>query len=316
MKYKKPMLSAEEQIVHLKNKGVLFDKITEEEALRYLKENNNYFKLTAYRKNFSKHPDGINKDRYISLDFAYLKDLAIIDMKLRYTLVQMAFDIEHFTRVNLLKIVSESEEDGYSIVSDYIDSLETKQKCILENEIARNKDNIYCGDIISKYDGDYPIWAFVEIIPFGRLISFYKYCANRFDNKSMKDVYYRLLTCKELRNACAHSNCIINDLHTGNTKYKTNNKINRELMKISSITKTTRSKKMSNAHIQQIITLMYTHKELVTSIGVHNDKSEALQLLIVRMNENIEYYSQNDLITSSFKFIKLVVDSWFNIIYT
>ena len=48
----KPKLSVDEQIEHLKSKGVLFNIMDEEKAKDYLKRHNNYFKLTAYRKNY------------------------------------------------------------------------------------------------------------------------------------------------------------------------------------------------------------------------------------------------------------------------
>ncbi len=46
----KPRLSLEGQVEHLKQKGVLFNIMDEEAAKEYLARNNNYFKLTAYRK--------------------------------------------------------------------------------------------------------------------------------------------------------------------------------------------------------------------------------------------------------------------------
>ena len=311
MRTKKPKLSVEEQIKHLKDKGIAFEKISEEEARKYLRDNNNYFKLAAYRKNFFKHPNGENIGKYINLDFAYLQDLAIIDMRLRYLLVHMSLDVEHFTRVGLIKKVEVSHEDGYAIVDDYLATLDEKQRSIFEAEINRNRGNIYCGSIVEKYDGTYPIWAFVEIIPFGRLVAFYKFCADRFNDKKMKDNYFRLLTCKEIRNACAHSNCILNELLPSTATHNTNNDVSRALMKISSISKETRVRKMSNAHIQQIVTLLYVHKEIVTSQGVHEHESEALKKVIERMYKNIDYYAENDTITTTFKFLKLVVDNWF-----
>ena len=194
----KPKLSVDEQIEHLKRKGVLFNIMDEDKAKDYLKRNNNYFKLTAYRKNYPKHPDGENKDKYIRLEFAYLVDIAVADMKLRYQIIHMALDIEHHMKLQLLRKIDSSSEDGYQIVKDFIDNLPETQKNSLEAEIARNENNIYCGDIIKKYDHDYPIWAFVEIIPFGRVISFYGFCAERFQDKKMKNTYYQLLTCKEI----------------------------------------------------------------------------------------------------------------------
>ena len=108
----------------------------------YLTSHNNYFKLTAYRKNYAKHPDGDDKDKYIELDFAYLVDLAVIDMQLRYRIVHMALDVEHHAKLQLLRKVEETGEDGYQIVRDYIDSLGEKQKATFEGEISRNQGNI------------------------------------------------------------------------------------------------------------------------------------------------------------------------------
>ena len=84
MNITKPKLSLDGQIEHLKENGVRFNIMNEMEAKEYLAQNNNYFKLTAYRKNYAKHPAGENKDKYINLEFAYLVDIAVIDMQLRY----------------------------------------------------------------------------------------------------------------------------------------------------------------------------------------------------------------------------------------
>ena len=43
---------------------------------------------------------------------------------LRYTLLPMTLDIEHFAKVKLMREVTErADEDGYSIVADYLESL-------------------------------------------------------------------------------------------------------------------------------------------------------------------------------------------------
>lgn len=141
----KPILMIDEQISHLKDKGVRFEIMDEESAKEYLRTHNNYFKLTSYRKNYAKHPDGENKGKYIELDFAYLVDISIIDMQLRYMIVPMALDIEHHTKLKLLKKVEEYGEDGYQIVRDYIDSLDVRQKLVYDGEINRNRRSVYCG---------------------------------------------------------------------------------------------------------------------------------------------------------------------------
>lgn len=309
----KPKLSIDEQIEHLKVKGVLFNIMDEKTAKDYLRKHNNYFKLTAYRKNYSKHPDGENKDKYIKLEFAYLVDIAISDMKLRYQIIHMALDIEHHVKLQLLQKIDASDEDGYQIVKDYIDSLPENQRNQLLSEISRNENNIYCGDIINKYNPDYPIWAFVEIIPFGRVISFYGFCANRFQDKKMNNTYYQLLTCKEIRNAAAHSNCILNDLKSGTAKHATSNDVTKELAKIRAISKGFRNIKMSNARIQQVVTLLYVHKNIVTSDGIRKNECAELAKVVDRMFQNEVYYKENDIIKGTFNYLKLVVDNWFPI---
>jgi abortive infection bacteriophage resistance protein len=307
----KPKLSLDGQIEHLKEKGVLFNIMDETAAKEYLSQNNNYFKLTAYRKNYDKNPDGDNKGKYIKLEFAYLVDLAIIDMDIRYRIVHMALDIEHHTKLQLLRKMDEKNEDGYQVIQDYIDSLDERQKNIFESEINRNRGNIYCGDIIDKYDGAFPIWAFVEVIPFGRLVSFYGFCADRFVDRTMKDNFYRLLTCKEIRNASAHSNCILNNLRAKTATHVTNADITKALMAIPGMNSNFRKNRMSNARIQQVITLLYMHRIMVESDGIRKSEDEELKKIITRIDKNIDYYNSNQKIKGTLDFLKMVVDSWF-----
>ena len=149
----KPMLNVEGQVQHLKDKGVTFNIVNEEDAKVYLRNNNYYFKLTSYRKNYPKHEDGDNDGKYISLDFGYLKDLAIVDMDLRYMLAQLSFDIEHYTKIELLRLAEDLGEDGYAICDDFINSQSEDQRKKLMNEINRNENSVYCGDL----SGEFPI---------------------------------------------------------------------------------------------------------------------------------------------------------------
>ena len=308
---RKPILSIQGLIDHLKSKGVRFEIYNEADAREYLASKNNYFKLAAYRKNYAKHPDGDKKDKYIDLDFAYLVDLAVVDMLLRYQIVHMALDIEHHVKLKLLRKVEELGEDGYQIVKDYTDSLSEQQRVAFENEVIRNKENIYCGDIINRYDGDYPIWVLIEIIPFGRLIHFYSFCAARFEDKEMKNDFYRLLTCKEIRNASAHSNCILNDLWAKTASHGTNADVTKALMQIDGMNSNFRKNRMSNARIQQIVTLFYMHKTIVSSEGLKSAETRELIKLKERMFKHIDYYKNNQMVKNSFDFLRKVIDSWF-----
>lgn len=308
----KPILSVDEQIEKLKENGVTFKYISEENAKKYLTENNYYFKLTSYRKNFlKKEVDG--KEIYIDLDFSYLQDLAIIDMELRYLLVELSLDIEHWTKVYLLNLIQRQNEDGYKIVSDFLNTLDENQYNRLENEILRNKNSIYCEDLINKHSDlkKYSVWIFVEIVSFGTLISFYRFCGKRYNNKMMENNHFILKMCKSVRNAAAHSNCIINDLNANTTSLSTNYSVTKELSNIKSISKTTRIKKMSNGRIQQVVTLLYMHKKLIPSEGVKKNAAKRLHIFSNRIKRNNAYYVNNDLIKTNFDFLNVIIDNWY-----
>lgn len=311
-KQSKPMLNASEQINHLKNKGVKFELISESDAENYLKVNNNYFKLTSYRKNFPKYENGKNIGKYIGLDFKMLTDLAIIDMRLRKVLLSIVIDLEHYLKVKILNIIENSSKDGYVEVEEYITSLKNKgEYSNLETEIAKSISSSYCGEIAQKYKEEYPVWVFIEIIPFGRLANFYMFLANKLNNKDMIDEAYLLKNVRELRNACAHNNCILNDLHTGNANHKANYNILRELSNMNMSSERI-SKRMSNVRIQQIVTLLYLSKKVITSRGVLQYHSEILNSLKQRIEHHLDYYSYNLLITGSFTFLNKIIDEWYN----
>ena len=307
----KPMLNAEEQINHLKNKGIKFELISEEDAERYLKENSNYFKLTSYRKNFQKYTEGLNTGKYIGLDFKMLLDMAIIDMRLRRVLLNIVLDLEHYIKVKILNVIESTTKDGYIEVIEYINDL--KEKGIyeqLEKELKKSFQSIYCKEIAQKYNGDYPVWVFMEIIPFGRLISFYMFLANKVADKKMIDEAYLLKNVRELRNACAHNNCILNDLRTGTAQHKTNYSIKRELAKCNFGNRSI-PRKMNNARIQQIVTLLFLAKKTITSSGVREYHISSLQDLKMRINRHLEYYGKDTLVRESFDFLNKIIDCWY-----
>jgi len=311
-KTKIPKLDPAGQIRHLQKKGVKFEIISAEVALDYLRHNNNYFKLRAFRKNYPKHPAGSKAGQYIDLDFALLQDLAIIDMQLRYVLIKMALDIEHFAKVQLLEADSLDDDDGYNIVDSYLSHLKTQDNANgshyhdkLMSEIERNRNNDYCGGIITKFSGCFPIWAFVEIIPLGSFIDFYKYCSESFDDSRLADGYYLLRDIKSLRNAAAHNNCILTDLGRKTSTRKSNLAM---LRSIDSIPKGIRKNQLANEKMRQITTLLYAHSVFVTSEGVHDRAAKELHMLVERLFYHADYYRKHENVLKSFEFIKKVVD--------
>ena len=89
----RPMMKISEMVPYLKEKNIKFKDCSEEDAEVYLREHNNYYNVTAYKNNFQKYQCGKFKGKYIDLDFAYLKDLSIIDYKMRIILFEMIIQV-------------------------------------------------------------------------------------------------------------------------------------------------------------------------------------------------------------------------------
>lgn len=143
----KPKKSTQELIENMKSKGITFDVEGEERAAEYLKERNNYFRIASYRKNYDKRRFGANEGKYINLDFAYLSELAKIDMYLRFLIIKMCLDIEHFLKVQMLTDITENtNEDGYEIVKLFLSRNEW-----IKEDIFRKRQSNYVGDLINKY---------------------------------------------------------------------------------------------------------------------------------------------------------------------
>lgn len=59
---------------------------------------------------------------------------------------------------------------------------------------------------------------------------------------------------------------------------------------------------MTNARIQQIVTLLYLNKKTPTSEGVLNYQIQIVQDLRSRIEHHIDYYDTNDLVQTSLFF--------------
>lgn len=311
------MLSVDKLVNHLKEKGVKFSIMSENDAITYLSKNNNFFKLTSYRKNYLKYTNGENADKYEDLEFAYLIELARIDVEIRHILLKMCLDIEHFLKVRLINFVesrvnSGTGEDGYKIVLDFLadefnedsnkkaeNSKYRKEK--VNKRIKQSHNNPYCGDLISKYQTGMPIWVLVEIITFGDLLDIIDFCVTHYSMELPVDRAC-LDRVRQIRNATSHNNCIINDLNSYSTRIRTPIFIT-NFVSQAGISKHVRNKKMSNPRINQIVHLFYAYDKIVTSKNTRNIRiNELNDLFENRIKQNADYFHSNTILTSTYEF--------------
>ena len=312
---KKPKMKTADLIVKMRNdKGILFKIQNEEEPEKFLLDRNNYLRTAAYRKNYSKHSDGLAKGKYIGLEFAYLTELSKLDMYLREILFHMTIDVEHALKTSLLREVESNDtEDGYQIVDGFL-----KKYSNIKSSIAYKAKNPFTYGLIKKYfkidsdgslqilDFDCPIWVLVELLSFGDFIHLYEFYDSKYPKSGRCFDKNILNPVRTLRNACGHNNCMLFDLRQ---KTHPPAKISQFVASMPKIGKKLRQKKLSYRPIFEICCLLYAEKEYVSET-MRNYKLRVLHDFVCgRMQKHKEYFSKNDLISTTLDFLAKVVDT-------
>ena len=290
----------------MKNRGITFNEISENDAKQFLQNNNYYMKLAAYRANYDKCDTGKRQGQYKKLDVGYLKELSTIDMYLRYIVMDMCLDIEHVIKVRLIKnITNNPSEDGYDIVRKFIDQDDNLR--ILKN-IRSHKSGEYCKDLIEKYYPYFPVWVFVELISFGDLLyfcSFYEkiYGVQIINNKLMN-------TVRDVRNAAAHSNCLLNKMteKIDSTK-QVNNEISSFIIGMKNISKTSRVNNLSYKFTNSFVTVLYVYDSLMNEIPKQKRYKEIQEFMNGRVVKNKQFFQSNSKIIGVYNFHKKVIDN-------
>ena len=158
------------------------------------------------------------------LDFGHLVDLAEIDKELRGFLLPLTLDVENAAKT---KLVEKNYREptrrrllhfcGLSHTSYHADRNRRK------GEISRLSNDAYLGPLVARYPINMmPAWVFLELSSFGAFADFYLFCANRWEDTSMKKEHYLLRCSNALRNAAAHSSAIINGFSANSPIANTN----------------------------------------------------------------------------------------------
>lgn len=297
----------------MKYRGIKFKEISEEEAKIFLNNNNYYMKLASYRANYVKCQSGERKGQYQNLDFAYLKELSTLDMYLRYMIMEMALDIEHAIKVKIIRGVADNpEEDGYNIMKKF---LEKNNNINILKKIKSHKSGEYCKDLIEKYYPYFPVWVFVELISFGDLLYFTSFYENEYNIKIINNTFMNIV--RDLRNASAHSNCILNKMteRIDSTK-QINSEISEFVKHMSDVSKQSRKNNLNYKFTYNFICLLYVYDSLMSNTVKQKRYKQIIEFMDGRVKKNKNYFLSNSKILGVYNFNKKVIDNLIRNTYT
>ncbi|MCA9766765.1 MAG: Abi family protein [Carnobacterium sp.] len=307
---KHPKLTNLELIKHMRDKGITFDVMTDKLALEKLNDSNYYFKLGAYRLNYEKN----EQQKYIDLDFAYLDDLASLDMRFRYIIMQVSLDLEHTLKTKILSSIGDNEaEDGYEIVKQF----EVSKNVDTHDILTKHNTPFYLDRIQRKYVEDSSIWVLMELMTMGNLSKFieFYYEYTSFKKKKWKEASLLFRYAKNIRNAAAHSNPILIDLY-GKRKYldsegKTKNvKLDQIIVNRNSLMKIDKEV-YQNPKVNDFLCLMYLHNQYANK-GSKLNKIALLEDFSKQCTIHKEYYEKNEKLLVLYESLNKIIDYYKN----
>ncbi|MEQ2811776.1 MAG: Abi family protein [Adlercreutzia equolifaciens] len=310
----KPMLTPEGQVELLKAKGVTFDRCSEEQAIEALSGRDTFLHTAAYRKLFQVHREGGKAGQYVKLDFADLLDLDALDGRLRRTFLAVTGDIERIAKTRLIaRLADDPTEDGYGIVSEFMQG----QRATYRNSIARGLKaragssggaDTYSGNLIEHYRSAMPVWVFLEVVPFGTLLAFLLFCADRWGDKALENRHYELTGVKAVRNCCAHQSCIINGFTDGNrASHAPRYRIMEWLSGREVGSARARKEKMRNEGMQQLVTTLAVFDTIEGQRS--SDTKAALVELSGALKDHCQRYGEQNAFVSFLSFLAKTIDA-------
>lgn len=313
----KEKLSVDEQILYLEHKGITFNLCKESIAKDILENRTYYYKVTAFRKNFNK--DEHNK--YTDVDFGLLNDLATIDMHFRYLFFKLSLDVEHNIKALLIKLITESDEDGYKIVEDYkafeIESyrknLSKPEKGFSQDEIKekiKNYDTLdkrlmesyksprdYSYDLINKRKSKPSIWVLIELMSYGELGFFINFYVKqkKYKYRELKLANTLMLDSRNIRNSSAHSRPILFNIIGPNQflideKEQPKLRVREYLKQNCGIPDTITNIRSRNLKIHDISALLYLHDHYVRGKITRIERKKEMVNLLKRCRLKKDYY--------------------------
>jgi hypothetical protein len=208
----------------------------------------------------------------------------------------------------LYDISCNEREDGYNIVKKYfIGYPDTKIEII-------NKANSYnfTSDLANKHvtDEGYSVWNLVELLSFGKFVELYTMYYQEYSSPNYSDY---LQSVKFLRNAAAHSNCLLSSIMKpkGEKKFRKTVQLTNSLAKAKNdISEHARVKYMAYPVFHDFIALIFVYNDLLKEAANRKMRDRTMNQLTHffcdkdgRVLKHREYFTKNQVITEAYKFI-------------
>ena len=310
----KVKLTVDEQITDMRTKNVQFEICSIEDAKKFLKYNNYYFKLKSYARNYVVNPQ---TKKYYKLDFAYLVELSKLDMHIRKIILEMSLDVEHYLKVRLMNDLSNNPlEDGYNIVEVFL-----QYNPSVQEDIKRKASTYsFCSDLAEKHLNQYnepeklAVWNIVELLSFGNFMELYTVYYQTY--KSFNYIPY-LKSIKFIRNAAAHNNCLLSSLKKPNSvkKFSKTKELATVLGKAPELRHLNREGMMKNPVIHDFVTLLFVYNDVMkvsATKKVRNKKMQEIRTLFCddngRMKRNKEFFEKNSYIKDAYFFVSSIIE--------
>ena len=147
---------------------------------------------------------------------------------------------------------------------------------------------------------------FVELISFGELTYLCEFYKEMYGEEIIDNKFLNLV--RDLRNASAHSNCLINKIQAELTGVP-DKRIIDFVKDLDCAGKSSISNNLRKRFMYNFIVLLYVYEQIVTSEGVKNNRYEELKSLVnERMIQNKAYFAKNNAIKTQYNFVKKVID--------
>ena len=310
----KRKLTVEEQIQDMIDKNIQFELYSQEDARKFLKYNNYYFKLKSYARNYNVNSQ---TKKYYNLDFAYLVELSKLDMYIRKIILELSLDVEHYLKVRLMNDLSDNaEEDGYNIVRLFL-----QYHPNAEADIKSKADKYsFCSDLAEKHLNEYKepkelaLWNIVELLSFGNFMELYELYYQMYPSFNYSDY---LKSIKFIRNAAAHNNCILSTLRKPNglKKFSKTKKLANILGKVPEFRELdSRDAMMKNPVIHDFVTLLFVYNDIMKVSATKKVRNRKMQEIChqfcdedgrIRMNKS--YFDKNPYVKETYSFICSII---------